>query len=393
MAFSIRFGNSTNFGQWYLPGTDLGALPLPLPDVPAHPNSLDGATLTALGPDLVVNNGTVELSGLFIATLVSVVGAWNSVKNVRVDGEFSSQLVLNGFVHADADLRADTSGAQLTLLGAKRGNVLTGEGGDTILIGHMTNDPLDTDSTDPAQFRLNTGGGNDSVKIAANLLALDLLANDPTYDQVVGGGTLDDTGRGILVIADLGSGHDTLSGVTEIGDGSGPNALGRTLARIIAFGGDGNDSLQGGDAADQLTGDAGNDTLRGEGGADQLLGGLGNDQLVGGAGTDRLSGGQDTGVWFSLTKLFRAGDILDLRDSEAARDTVLYGRGHGVDLIKGFERGEDQVLLTGYSAAQVSQVQTEKGMVLSFAGGGAMLLEGLASVTVSTAAGSDVLIL
>lgn len=59
----------------------------------------------------------------------------------------------------------------------------------------------------------------------------------------------------------------------------------------IAFGLDGNDSLDGLGSADRLSGDRGNDQLAGGLGADQLFGGEGNDQLAGGAEQDSLYGG------------------------------------------------------------------------------------------------------
>jgi len=69
---------------------------------------------------------------------------------------------------------------------------------------------------------------------------------------------------------------------------------------VRAWGGGGNDYLEGYNAADYLQGDNGNDTLVGYGGDDTLfgcagndvlLGRTGNDQLVGGDGDDRLNGG------------------------------------------------------------------------------------------------------
>ncbi len=60
---------------------------------------------------------------------------------------------------------------------------------------------------------------------------------------------------------------------------------------LHAWGGAGNDYLEGGNAADILYGEAGNDTLMGFGGNDHLYGGADNDKLYGGAGSDTLYGG------------------------------------------------------------------------------------------------------
>jgi len=59
---------------------------------------------------------------------------------------------------------------------------------------------------------------------------------------------------------------------------------------VRAFGGNGNDYLEGYDGADVLVGGNGNDTLVGYGGNDQLWGGDGDDTLRGGFGNDRLYG-------------------------------------------------------------------------------------------------------
>ncbi|MDX6698143.1 MAG: hypothetical protein QOE65_1540 [Solirubrobacteraceae bacterium] len=68
---------------------------------------------------------------------------------------------------------------------------------------------------------------------------------------------------------------------------------------LYAFGGDGNDTLNGGSQGDQLQGDAGDDTLNGGGGADAMAGGAGIDTVsyAGRAQPVRvdLDGGYDDG--------------------------------------------------------------------------------------------------
>ncbi len=61
--------------------------------------------------------------------------------------------------------------------------------------------------------------------------------------------------------------------------------------RVFAWGGTGNDTLEGGRRADRLAGGAGSDTLLGHGGNDVLLGQGGRDLLEGGPGCDILVGG------------------------------------------------------------------------------------------------------
>ena len=61
--------------------------------------------------------------------------------------------------------------------------------------------------------------------------------------------------------------------------------------QVTAFGGPGDDRLQGWEGRDILHGEAGNDELSGYSGDDQLFGGDGNDTLDGYSGADRLDAG------------------------------------------------------------------------------------------------------
>ena len=68
--------------------------------------------------------------------------------------------------------------------------------------------------------------------------------------------------------------------------------------RIIADGGDGNDTIYGSTNADDIKGGAGDDSLYGLDDEDNLDGGDGADLLVGGAGDDALIGGPGTDRYF-----------------------------------------------------------------------------------------------
>lgn len=92
----------------------------------------------------------------------------------------------------------------------------------------------------------------------------------------------------------------------------------------------GNDLLYGGEGHDQLNGGADQDSLWGEAGNDQLCGNLGDDWLNGGLGDDILKGGR-------------------------GRDTFVLAAGHGNDLIRDFQLGEDSIgLAEGLSFEQLS---------------------------------------
>ena len=87
----------------------------------------------------------------------------------------------------------------------------------------------------------------------------------------------------------------------------------------ILNGGAGNDILYGNQKDDILNGDDGDDSLDGQEGNDTLNGGAGDDRLDGGKGSDILNGGV-------------GNDILDGGGNE--KDTYLFQRGHGQDIIE-----------------------------------------------------------
>jgi len=91
-----------------------------------------------------------------------------------------------------------------------------------------------------------------------------------------GNDTIDAGGVFVPVALHGGGGNDKLTG------GAGDD-------RILGEGGD--DELAGGGGADRLDGGLGGDTLRGDAGDDELLGGDGRDTLTGGDGDDALVGG------------------------------------------------------------------------------------------------------
>jgi Ca2+-binding RTX toxin-like protein len=88
-----------------------------------------------------------------------------------------------------------------------------------------------------------------------------------------------------LTLGGLG-GNDTISGSVGLA----------ALVKLIADGGDGNDTLNGGNGADTLLGGIGNDTVDGNGGNDTAFLGAGNDTFVWdpGDGSDVVEGQSDT---------------------------------------------------------------------------------------------------
>jgi Ca2+-binding RTX toxin-like protein len=136
-------------------------------------------------------------------------------------------------------------------------------------------------------------------QISVNGGAVSIDGGQPTFDN-----TTD-------IVAFGGNGNDTIS----LG-----NAV---LPPAQLFGGNGNDVLTGGSGADQLFGGNGNDTLNGGDGNDILDGGNGNDTVVGGKGNDVafLGNGNDTFIWNpgdgnDVVEGGRGFDTLDFRGAD-----------------------------------------------------------------------------
>lgn len=250
--------------------------------------------------------GTVDLSGSTldikgVASTISVTvttdtegavdirlnSAWNTLKNIAVIDSDAADLTIHNFVHADVELGGDGD-STVIISDAKRGNITTGSGDDSIDIAAYSN-RSDADNL----FQVVTGAGNDTV-------------------------TLRDHRSYTTATISTGDGDDQ---VTVLGNGT---------HRL--YGGDGDDTLVGGAGKDTLAGDAGNDTLLGGAGNDSLLGGDGDDLLIGGPGADRLTGGsgRDTFAFRHIDESgdtiadFRkgpGGDVLDISDLLDGLDT------------------------------------------------------------------------
>nr|WP_282597143.1 calcium-binding protein [Rhizobacter sp. SG703] len=131
---------------------------------------------------------------------------------------------------------------------------------------------------------------------------------------------------------------------------------------IAVLGSNQSDTLTGGSSDDVLQGLDGADLLLGNDGADQLFGGLGNDTMSGGAGNDTLDGG-------------------------AGVDTYLFGRGSGVDLVRGGLQPSDGVdIVRVDSALTLADISNRTQTYLEFrdtAGYDGMSLAGAVDVVFS----------
>ncbi|MEM1010694.1 MAG: calcium-binding protein [Planctomycetota bacterium] len=167
--------------------------------------------------------------------------------------------------------------------------VFAGDGNDTIF-GSAGDDQLRGEAGDDA---LDGGWGRDSLWGHDGDDALDGGHND---DRLFGGDGPDIVrgGEGTDNLLGVG-GHDTLIGGTgdayaEGNDGDdlirGDDEGGLSSGRLVAMGGDGNDTLRGGERDDDLHGGPGDDELVGGPGDDRLDGSEGNDDLRGETGSD-----------------------------------------------------------------------------------------------------------
>ncbi|MDP3261459.1 MAG: calcium-binding protein [Tabrizicola sp.] len=156
----------------------------------------------------------------------------------------------------------EVEGSQLadSLRGDSLANVLFGLAGDDVLAGLGGNDTL-------------WGGDGD-----------DTLWGGAGADRMDGGAGFDtasyaDSSAGIRL--------DLVTATVGVGDAAGDVSIGIEAHVLTGF----DDGFWGAAEANQAFGGAGNDTLDGRGGDDLLAGGAGADSLIGGDGNDTLSGG------------------------------------------------------------------------------------------------------
>ena len=215
-------------------------------------------------------------------------------------------------------------------------DTLDGKGGSDRLEGGTGNDTYFVDSTQGDVVVEAAGGGTDTVKTSVNYTLATNVENMVyigTGAATLSGNTLnnqiDASSATAAILAFGGDGSDTLRG------GSAADRLQGGAAVDWLLGNDGNDVIFGGTGFDYLYGHAGDDSLVGDAGNDSLQGGVGNDRLNGGAGADTMGGeaGADLFIYNSdavdgsTDRIFNfnrnQGDQISLRDIDA--NTLLGG--------------------------------------------------------------------
>jgi Ca2+-binding RTX toxin-like protein len=117
----------------------------------------------AVGSSGSGTGGTVEIAFNEAANTYDfdVLTAWNSVKNVKAVSEDSESLTFSNFVHTDVIL-GGTGDSTVNIFDAKRGNVVTGAGDDSVNLTTLTNDAGWTNA-----FTISTNAGDDKIVIGA----------------------------------------------------------------------------------------------------------------------------------------------------------------------------------------------------------------------------------
>ncbi|EPR21935.1 rhizobiocin [Agrobacterium deltaense] len=195
----------------------------------------------------VVNVGAVSVPGTGAGGTVDVgydpssngfkfdvSSAWNSVKNALAQSDTSENLTFKDFVHVDVYL-GGTGSSTVEVLNAKRGNITTGAGNDTVTVSVVSNDKGWVNN-----FNIDTGAGNDTIKIKAGAALNDtsatgtggLAANTP----VVNGGAGVTDGSFTSVKIDAGAGNDSID-LSGVNLASSLVTGGKGIDHIIASGG------------------------------------------------------------------------------------------------------------------------------------------------------------
>lgn len=307
------FGNPGHAAQTYLPGMDTARLPAAAGLAPPVPDALDSGPFapTADGTTALYNGSVAATTTGFGTpdqhTTYDVVGAWNSVKNASLLMSDAGHVTFAGIVHVDAMVGLGAGQAStVELIGAKRGNIVTGGGEDQIAILVASNGPEWSN-----EFRVSSGSGKDVV--SASLLDMPAAVPlDPTFAASVAT-SLDQGYDGSLTTlhVDLGAEDDAAKGLS------------------------GNDVIDGG---------AGSSFLTGGGGADSFI----------------LHGGGEV-TWSTITD-WQAGDRVELHGWQAGVSTASWLERAGASGWEGATMHADlnadgaidaSVTWTGLSLAQV----------------------------------------
>ena len=330
MALNIGIGDIGYENQWYLQGFDPTSVPAQRPET-AQADSVTVFDTEPFGaPGRVLRIGDQVVYGVTAPSTLPFVGSeinyftvlsnWNTIKNVLITSDTAEQVQVNGAVHVDVALNATTTDdSYVSLLGLKRGNIVTGNGDDLVYI-----ETLNNNDGWVSEIRMTLNEGNDTVQIRD--LSENRLTEDPYKNLNISQGFNTD-GEGQKVFADLGEGDDTF-------DGAGSNAT------FDVRGFNANDLIVGGNNDDNLAGDRGNDTL---------YGGYGDDVIDTGyeaATTEEIA--LERSVYTALQNNAMTPELL-----QAFYDAAEYGDGgHGTDALFSFGKWNSEMVVDGMDVLQ-----------------------------------------
>lgn len=242
-------------------------------------NNSVGLGLAPTGP-FFGPGGTVTVTpNTPFGTLIENAGIWNSVKNAVTQSGWNTALGDVVTVANFVDVRLDFTNAldrdlTVNVIGAKRGGtslaeagLVTGAGDDSVTWVFHSNEAGWANAA-----AIRAGGGNDTVLVSDVLRST--IDNTLLADNAApGNGSFWKAGydgRFSTATVDGGSGDDTIEVVAA------------SLAKLLALGGAGNDTISGGAGADDITGGDNNDLLAGRLGADRF-------RFDGSDGTDAIA--------------------------------------------------------------------------------------------------------
>lgn len=154
----------------------------------------------------------------------------------------------------------------------------------------------------------------------------------------------------------------------------------------VIYAGEGNDRAWGGIGNDVMFGEGGVDKLFGEEGNDVLLGGAGEDYLYGDSGTssistfgnDYLDGGKDKDVIFGGggDDIIIGGAGNDFLYGEAGRDTYIFNRGDGNDVVYDI-KAEHNIFRFGVGISEKDVTLRLGSLMLDLGGGDAVHIKNM----------------
>ncbi len=329
---------------------------------------------TVISPGTATTIDLIALPGTTAINLNATTGT--------IDGVAVTLRRGRGNVPGLVNINADGSTGSVTLVGLRTGgSELTGGGGPTTITGYG----LDTINGGLGATTINTGSGGSIVTLFS-------LAAATTHDTInSGGGDTISAGSGTVTITDAGRKGDRIfdqSATLTFINGNGASVLEAGSGRVSVQAGVGGGVYYAGSGeGSQLTAGAGKVVFYGGATGDVLTAaGAASDTLIAGAGNELLVGGTATGT--VVMQGGRGNDIMTAgaghtdftvgTGNDAITDgglgdviTIVRGQAGGLDMIKDFRVGTDDLDLVGYSTSSISKALATQ---MSDGHGGSMLL-------------------